>query len=1188
MKDRIRKALVLLTGVVGISTANAAVSFTELTDQFVLSETEAVLSTQYRASTSLTIKLSGTATNGVFTLMPSFYIPEGVTLTVDGSGVSGLTTIRLKGGLRGTGTVAFGAGITKLVFGAAPTWSNILGDKNKMVALEADVSFAEANGSLEITGGVSLVRWPTCSYTIAADTLVATMGPNLFTGDTLTLDQGWDLMLNTGDAIAKGCKIIVPTGRTLYHRPTRLYAVDASEGGHVQTWSGLRDVTHEVDIELDGGAFCTQSKTAGNVLKGDLTGLGSVLFANPGSLTFDGKIAFSGTLSLASIVTDECAFRAAAGSSLANVDITDVVAAKITFAPQSAEELVVRSMTVSKVGSAPPIVKVGTGGTVRFGSVSGQYEFAGEGSGAKAILDSTSSVLNLHPGLTLAFASADAAVPLVVDAASGNVWGFENTSSAQALLDLNYETLGENAEIVLGGKIELAKPIPVATLRIASGAEVKAVVGSGTKVVNEGGTLELVKSWKTKAALWTDASLASSVVKARAGAVGDYGWEPDDARINCFKENQVMDWHDCRPARQDYRIRATKCDPKGTDLTTDPSSAYYKIFPTAQEQDGRPSLYFTRTGTRARMRIATGIGKDTTINVKCAVLVFNGALGGGNAILCNTSGYLNRVKSLSSTYPTVDAPLVYANTANLDFRKNGAAVDCEETGLDAGWQVLSFTCADGIPIAALGPASNPDTGSYNGGQIYGEVLLFTEMPDADEILDMEKYLADKWAVEIAHEGPTSETVYPLTGSGTVKLAGNGVFDTTGYFSGTVDLNGNRMEIGDIKVPFKAAQIPAKDRLIWIDARAEGAVVFGDDAEKPDEIKMIYARDNNGLKTADGDYYVTSPWMEGEENTNNNRRVRYAGGWLDFRNGYTYNDTRGNALFMRKLPFVSQMPQYDSAAEEINVAAGFFALDSSRKGGGSLMLSVANGGDKLLRARGSSAGSAIWSLESGSTVTIDTRLNGAAVEMTDPFSGGKDVMSFNVNDGVKVQVKTFGYCYPGTKSYNNNEMLGEWLLYSENVPAADRERIEAYLTLKWKDELMAGFGETRDMSVSGAGTIAVANPESLPTLAQGFTGVIELTKGAYAFTLPKEGSEAVEAVKLPGQTVRMQGEVTIDLDATAAKSGSYLLMSAADFAAGTTFTLGTVADRKTREIVLSVRDNALYADVKPNGLVLIFR
>lgn len=659
---------------------------------------------------------------------------------------------------------------------------------------------------------------------------------------------------------------------------------------------------------------------------------------------------------------------------------------------------------------------------------------------------------------------------------------------------------------------------------------------------------------------------------------------PTDKCLSYLKDEQVAEWRDCRAHHQTYRIRTTVFDKSSAAQPTETSA---KSFPYLQEQNGQPSAYFSKDGTRARMYIATGVGTNTTLSVKCAVFAFNGALGGGNALFWEAGNAFKRVETVGSTYPTKDAPLVYSNEKELAFRQDGTAVaDCTSTGLKEGWQILSFTCEDGVSIGALDPGKSENTGTCNGGQIFGEVIFFTEMPTENEILAMEKYLADKWNVTIAHAGGERPTC-PVSGTGTVKLAENASFDTTGYFSGTVDLNGNRMEIGDIKVPFKAAQIPAKDRLIWIDARAEGAVVFGDDAEKPDEIKMIYARDNNGLKTADGDYYVTSPWMEGEENTNNNRRVWYAGGWLDFRNGYT-NDTRGNALFMRKLPFISQMPQYDSAAEEINVAAGFFALDSSRKGGGSLMLSAANGGDKLLRARESSVNSAIWSLEKGSTVTIDTRRNGVAVEMTDPFSGGKDVMSFNVNDGVKALVKTFGYCYPGTKSYNNNEMLGEWLLYSENVPAADRERIEAYLTLKWKDELMAGFGETRDMSVSGAGTIAVANPESLPTLAQGFTGVIELTKDTYAFTLPKEGTEAVEAVNLPGRTVKMQGEVTIDLDATAAKAGSYLLMSAADFAASTTFTLGTVADRKTREIVLSVRDNALYADVKPNGILLIVR
>ena len=1185
-KDRIRKALVLLTGVVGMFTANAEVSFTELTDQSVLSETEAGLSTQYSASTSLTIKLSGTATDGVFTLMPSFYIPEGVTLTVDGSGVSGLTTIRMKGGLRGIGTVAFGAGITKLVFGAAPTLTNIIGDKNKMVALEADVAFAEAGGAVEIVEGVSLVRWPTCSYKIAEGTVVAVMGANLFTENTLTLDT-WDLVLCHQNAIKKGCTITVSEGRTLYHRPSYLYTVDSKSAGHVQTWAGQSDYTHELNVLLDGGAFCTQSKTVGNTILGDLSGTGVLALKGKGELTFEGCVTFAGEVNVSSKDCDQntlYTFRTTSGSTLANAafSLTDGNFCSLSFEPQGGSALAVGSVSGN---SDVPVFSIGAGCTVNIGTLTGAIGISGLGAGAKAVVAEAVPPLSLYPGVMLSIPTCDLANPIVLAPAtgtvSGNAWGLEVRAETAQPVRFDFADLGSDAEITLGGKVALTQMLPVSMIRIASGAEVKAPDGPGPKIVNEGGTLEIVESWKAKAALWTDASLASSFTSAKAAMADRYG--PTDKSLSYLKDEQVAEWRDCRADRQEYRIRTTVFDGSGAAA---PTSTSAKSFPYLQDQDGKPSAYFSTNGSRARMYIATGIGANATLPVKCAVFAFNGALGGGNALFWAENNAFKRVETVSgNNYPTKDAPLVYSNDKGFAFRQDGTAVeDCTSTGLKAGWQILSFTCENGISIGALGPGKSENTGSDNGGQIFGEVIFFTEMPTENEILAMEKYLADKWNVTIVHAGGERPTC-SVSGTGTVKLTEDASFDTTGYFAGTVDLNGKRMEIGEIKVPFKASEIPSENRILWVDPRLEGAVQLCGDTEKPDEVTMVYTRDNAGLLKSTGAYYLVCPFSQDAD-----RRVRYTDGWFDFSNGYTASgDERGNMMFMRNEWPCMPMGAYTESAETLSkVAAGFFALDSSRNGGGSLMTSAANGKSGLLYGRGTNVDSPIWALEPGSTVTIDTRLNGESVEMTDPFSGGRDVMSFNVNDGASLPVRVFGYGSPSSTSYANKEILGEWLFYSENVSAVDRERIEAYLAWKWQERFMIGYGETRDMAVSGAGTIAVANPKSLPTLAQGFMGVIELTKDDYAFTLPKEESEAVDAVKLPGRTVRMQGEVAIDLDVTAAKSGSYLLMSAADLAAGTTFTLGTVTDRKTREIVLSVRDNALYADVKPKGFAVSIR
>ena len=110
MNDKIKKTWTLVAGVLCVFVAQATITFTDLTDNYELSASAAQATTQFRANSSLTLKLADAATDGTFEIKSSFYIPDGVTLTVTvPEGVTGVK-IRMKGGLRGTGTVAFGAG----------------------------------------------------------------------------------------------------------------------------------------------------------------------------------------------------------------------------------------------------------------------------------------------------------------------------------------------------------------------------------------------------------------------------------------------------------------------------------------------------------------------------------------------------------------------------------------------------------------------------------------------------------------------------------------------------------------------------------------------------------------------------------------------------------------------------------------------------------------------------------------------------------------------------------------------------------------------------------------------------------------------------------------------------------------------------------------------------------------------
>ncbi len=1183
MKRRLGK-FTLLAVLSGAVTARAAIDFSDLTDGFELSAEAAQYPVQYRATQSLTLKLTGAAVDGTFEILSGFYIPEDVTVTIDTTGVTNaLDTIRMKGGLRGTGVIAFGVGITNLTFGAAPTLSNILGDKNKMPALETAVTFTESTGSVEICEGVSLVRWP-ASYTIAEGTIIATMGANLFTNDTLVLDQGWDVMLNVTNAVKPGCKIVVPAGRTLYHRPCDLFPVEAPAAAHVQTWWGFVNATHEVDIDLQGGTFCTQAKTDNNI-QGDVTGTGSIAFAQFGSLNFNGKMDFSGTVNLNALTAGQyCHFLTAAGSTFANVDfVFGNQASVLMFTPQTTNELVVKSVTATSV---TPAIKIGAGGTVRFQTLTGSFVWEG-GGGSVAAIVSASSPMMLKPGVTLSLSTNDwglCPVTLVTNAVSGNAWSLTAGNDAQTPVRVNYDSLGGNPELTLGGHIEIVNTVPVAVLRVAAGADVKAPLAAGTKVVNDGGTLEAVESWKGKVALWLDASKAGSFTYAKDHLM-TIDWEAVGVPEKTAPDGYLYEWADCRSWQRDVSLRAVVYD----NFRNKPAYAQ-TVFPVVASDGGAAYIRWTNE-TAGKPRLTLG-GRDrtllnpnnVTLHAALIVAVFSAQDGGGTAMFMEQVGALKRTDNVSSNTSSKDWPICL-DTA-VSARTNGVAVTVASTGFTGGWQLVTLSRETALGIIGLGHAVTLNTGTGNGGQSYKEILIFTETPSSAERAAAEAYLAEKWNLPIADDPAAAGGTLAAAGSGTVRLTSDVALDATSYYEGMIDLNGKRLEIGTVNLPYTAAEIPSANRLLWVDPRLEGAVVFGDDPAKTDEVKTIYTRDNNGLLTADGSYCLTSPYMTGAENANNNMRVRFIDGWLNFRNGYTADDTRGNVLLMQKLPTTTMERFFDPAETFDTVSAGFFALNSSQAGGGSFMLSAVNGRTSVLLAR--DVGGAIWRLTPDSTITIDTRLNGETVAMSDTLSGGEDVLSFNVNGADALPVKCFGYANTDQPAYANREILGEWLLYSQNVGADDRAGIEAYLAKKWQGVILPGFQESRDLTVTGAGVIAVADPAALPKLGGGFAGTVEITGDTFSFTLPQTGSAAVDAVAFSGQTVTMPAEVTIDIDARAAEVGTYLLMSAGTFAEGTSFSLGTVTDHRPRSIKLKKIDNALYAEIVRAGLFIYVR
>ena len=86
----------------------------------------------------------------------------------------------------------------------------------------------------------------------------------------------------------------------------------------------------------------------------------------------------------------------------------------------------------------------------------------------------------------------------------------------------------------------------------------------------------------------------------------------------------------------------------------------------------------------------------------------------------------------------------------IAVHKDGTAVASPTTTpFDTSWGIYSFTAAEPvIGLACLDPTGSGNTGGFS----FGEIILFGETPTDAERMLAEKYLSDKWGLDISHAG----------------------------------------------------------------------------------------------------------------------------------------------------------------------------------------------------------------------------------------------------------------------------------------------------------------------------------------------------------------------------------------------------------------------------------------------------
>ena len=1156
---------------------------------YTLAEADNIDANRLDVGGSATLKLTGTATDGVFTLNTPILFTAAGTLSLDVSSLAGCTVVRMVSQIRDgnggeNGVVAFPAEVVRAVFGTAERGADsALG----LPVFEAEVTFDNPSGALVFTNDLSFVHAPACSWSVADNARPALFGAELLGAGDFAL-TGYDVQIAAKKAFASGATISVPVGRTLFIRPVSLNNKATS------TWGGA-SAAIENNVVLGGAGanvvFLNNNTIEG--LVGTISGAGDVSFKGNGGASLTGALDFQGA-----VTANHSGTFTLAPTNGATLTPTFTAAASgvvLKVAPSGTGAKAVRLAKYESTASAANEINVAANTTLTIGTLSastGPVLVSSSGAGASLTVETlaANATLRLRPGVSLALNSAGAGAKVVLESAGeeGEEWSVSGPSAGDAISpSFTLPATAASGTLALGGKISIpaGQPLPFGTVRILAGAEVSASIADGTKIVNAGGALtQLVTTWRDKVTLWTDASAANT-----------FSYVKDEFPLTTFlADNQIMEWKDCRASHQvdgAFRIRLTPFD----SAAIQDKNTHKQTFPFVEENDGLQSVRLAYQYGRGF--VATGPGAAATVSTKFALLVFNSKNGGGNALLGTTG---NKLRREAATVPTpsaamVDDSLIYANVAGLSFRTNGVEVaDPAGTKPTGGWQIIAISCAAGLNVGSICHDGTDNMGSGNGGQIYAEIMLFGEMPTEREIEAAETYLARKWNLPLGHE-PVEEAVpVGLSGSGSWSLATDASV-TNGVFSGTVNLNGHRLSIatGSDLLPFAEKDIPSDGRVLWIDPSLAGAVVHGADAEKPLEVMYIYARDNSGLLTHATNMCVASPYQADVDlrvrTVFGSRAAGAASTWLDFSNGYA-NDEYRNHLEVKK-DLSSAIPtSYTNTSTfvSIDVKAGFFALDTTR-GGGTVIASTVNGNGGSFRW---SSGTPIW--QSGCAAAVkeaDAYLDGKQIVATEVgYSGRPEVFSFNMQESAAAQdAKVFGYSGTKTSSTVNPEIMGEWLLFSKTLDDADRRGIEAYLMKKWLGRQLDGYSDFRDMTVAGDGVLAVDDVKHLPALSAAFTGTVELAGNTLSFTLPANGGQAaLDAVDLSASRVALPDVVTVDVNMVGAQPGTYSLLRVGQFVGEPAFSLGTIAGQKKRRVELVVSETEVAVCVCPMGMQFIVR
>lgn len=1158
-----------------------------------------------------TLKLKGTAAEeGELFQFTSPCIGTNGAFTIDASELQGYAGIRWRNHLWATGGVVRVVGTDRIVFGSntkvtyKDTNATLSGAEFSFLQADGETPY-EAPAGMIYTNQVTVAVHPKCPYEVSPDTwfwIGPMYGDPVGSAETpYVVENGYKVGIVCPAGVCAS-KFVVNEGAEMSIRPCGLQWGVAKNWMDPWKWGGM-SASWKMPIELNGGTLfapCNSSLT----VTGGITGWGDLVLQGSATSQFQGKHTFRGT------VTVNCAQvvfgHTSPGDPANTVNFESATQGRLFLRPEGWDK---GANTLCQIGAIEAVslvnnaLRVQNNQMVTIGSISGQFHLESTGTNTAVVVESLAAgaKLMVDDGVDVTINALGAGAEVVLNNALGTAnWTLKGPATGERrTLPVSFaEEVPANAQATFGGKLEIPSLLPLARVTIAAGGDVVAAFPEAC-ALTVAGAYRRPSTWQDKVALWLDATVAESV-----SFVKDLSWADETKMTMQNNGNElVYMWKDRRPGQvatvaKNERFSSASGYTGGT--------AYWKVYPeyvTSGGPNNKPYLSFTH-GNSPRLALYKDASSKTSGAVKTAwaIVVFGCQDVSPGSVLSSTDAVLARDAAVD--HPIFNNEPYTTTETYLD----GASVDAGKTGLKSGaWQIVSFDAQDamvdglnadkvtGISNTAMSNSKNPN---------YAEVILFGEKPTEAERQEAERYLSEKWGIGIAHQGP----VVPLhaSGGGTISLSTG--TKLAGVTTGTIELNGQRLELEEGRFVPHEAEISSESRVLWFDPSLTNAVQFSEEEGRTREIAHILPRGNAGVDT-NATYYLQSAYAAdyATNEASENRRPQLVEGarggsadkWIDFAN--VADDAYPNNLMLRVLSggVGEPLAKYDDKSFRSQRYKTVFVVIDTSRGGGTPFSHFAGASSGDIIRRGTSYKDPIWNSRCKDIIKNGTTwLDGVEVDGTARgFNGRPELMTFQPAaeggaEGTVTAIKAFACCNLSTSTLNQ-EILGEILAFNRVLPDGERADVEAYLMRKWLGKAATGYVDFRDATVTGAGTVAVASQEALPKFGSDFAGTVELADGALAFTLDATDAKAApqvkNALKLGANALKLPETVTVNVAVEGkAVSGTYTLIEAdmGDVDVGTWTLQVTGAGSLRSELVL--KDGSVAVKLTDTGTVIFIR